>query len=106
MSETQTLAMLGWSADIPPAGLWRLRIVLPSGDYSMVYSEWDQVGPPSLMQRYDALAGLGYAVVEGGPDAWRWGEGLSETGGLMVAATTPIRLLTDREATAQAQGAA
>lgn len=100
---SETLAMLGWSAEIPPAGLWRLRIVLPSGSYSKVYSEWDQVGPPTLMQRYDALASLGYAVVEGGPDAWQWREGLSEEGALLVVATTPLRLLTDGEAATQAE---
>ncbi|MGW1039645.1 DUF6303 family protein [Streptomyces sp. NPDC002547] len=88
-------AGFGWS---PEEGMWVLRLASPELQLEPVAWTWPAVaGPPSLMDRYDALAELGYAVVQGGPEAWRWTEHVDEEGRPYLMALTEVRPLTDRE---------
>ncbi|AVH59718.1 MULTISPECIES: DUF6303 family protein [Streptomyces] len=94
MVDEQTgYAGFGWSPD--NGGEWALHLARPDlSGLSPLSVTWPgQVGPPSLMQRYDALAALGYAVVRGGPEAWTWTEGADEQGNVMLAACTEVRPL-------------
>ncbi|MEU8532079.1 DUF6303 family protein [Streptomyces parvulus] len=94
MAEAVTWAGFGWSGEHE---VWELVLADPETGLTSGL-EWDDgAGPPSLMDRYDALAGLGYAVVQGGPEAWQWVEKLDEEGRLHLYATTEIRPLTAEE---------
>jgi hypothetical protein len=68
-------------------------MVTPDLALSPLGITWPDAGPPSLMQRYDALASLGYAVVEGGPGAWEWTERLGEHGRPLLVGLTAVRPL-------------
>ncbi|MEU2598444.1 DUF6303 family protein [Streptomyces hirsutus] len=70
------------------------------GDLLPVSVGWELPRMPSLMERYDALAVLGYAVVEGGAEAWEWREGTLEDGSAGLLGRALIRPLTPEEATA------
>lgn len=91
-------AIVGWGEHSVPPGMWWLRLIMSDETYSDDVIVWDSPNPPSLLERYDRLAFLGYAALEGGPQAWKWYEELSDRGGLLVAAITRIRPLTDAEA--------
>lgn len=54
--------------------------------------------PPALLARYDALAVLGFAVIEGGTDAWQWREVSADDDGIdRLMALIEIRPLTAEE---------
>lgn len=80
----------GWSG---PDRRWELYIVTPGLERSAAVAWPDVVAPPTLLDRFDALARLGYAVVEGGPEAWEWTERLDEQGRMLLVATTEVRPL-------------
>lgn len=54
--------------------------------------------PVSLVERYDALAAIGFAVVQGGPDAWTWRQATDDQGRTYLVGATAVRPLTDAEA--------
>lgn len=88
-------AALGWDAE-HEGGRWLLRIVSAVGDdvaMSSVGVEWSATmsGPPSLLDRYDALAELGFEVVHGGAEAWAWAEGMTASGCPLLAGHTEVR---------------
>ncbi|MEV6752372.1 DUF6303 family protein [Streptomyces sp. NPDC051214] len=87
-------AALGWDCEYE-GGRWLLRVAYGEGDdleLSTLAADWpDAVGPPSLLDRYDALAALGFEVVEGGPGAWSWVEGMAPGGGLLLAGHAAVR---------------
>ncbi|MEU9641508.1 DUF6303 family protein [Streptomyces sp. NPDC048188] len=96
MNDDVTRAGFGWSGE---DGLWHLRIVRPEIEQSPLEVVWDSAtAPPSLADRYDGLATLGFAVVEGGPAAWVWSEELDDAGRTHLIAVTEVRPLTDEEA--------
>ncbi|MFF5004114.1 hypothetical protein ACFY3G_14865 [Streptomyces phaeochromogenes] len=80
----------GW---FPDRG-WHVQIVPPDYELSPIMVLMPEaVGPPSLAERYDALATLGYVVVRGGPEAWDWLEGVGPMGETFVMAYTEVRPL-------------
>ncbi|MGW1799159.1 DUF6303 family protein [Streptomyces sp. NPDC001984] len=87
----------------PDEGEWRLQT--PRQDLSglsPIAASWpDLAGPPTLLQRYDALAALGLAVVRGGPEAWEWTEGTTDDGAVLLAAVTEVRPLRAEELPAE-----
>lgn len=86
-----TRAGFGWSPDDDE---WVLRIVRPELELSPLAVSWPETtAPPGLMERYDALATLGYAVVEGGPKAWTWAEAMDDEGRAILIAYTEVRPL-------------
>jgi hypothetical protein len=58
---------------------------------------WERPQLPSLMERYDALTYMGYAVAEGGPEAWTWREGAMSDGSPCLLGEALIRPLTPEE---------
>lgn len=59
------------------AGCWSVHVIHgEDGRHTseMAYKWVPGSPPPPLLARYDALASLGFAVVEGGIGAWRWHE--------------------------------
>jgi hypothetical protein len=73
--ETATYASLTWSRDYDDDGCWSLHILDGQGETSPMLARWESSPtPPALLARYDALAVLGFAVVEGGVEAWEWHE--------------------------------
>ncbi|MGV9281642.1 DUF6303 family protein [Streptomyces sp. NPDC003730] len=96
MSNSVIRAGFGWSGE---DGLWHLRIVRPEIEQSPLKLVWDSAtAPPSLADRYDGLASLGFAVVEGGPAAWEWCEEMDDAGRTHLIAVTEVRPLTADEA--------
>ncbi|MDX3400070.1 DUF6303 family protein [Streptomyces sp. ME01-18h] len=96
MNDGVTRAACGWSGEDQR---WHLRIVLPEIVESPVEVFWEgAAAPPTLMDRYDGLADLGYAVVQGGPEAWEWCERLDDAGRTHLIGVTEVRPLTDEEA--------
>ncbi|MEU1117815.1 MULTISPECIES: hypothetical protein [unclassified Streptomyces] len=87
-------AALGWDSECE-GGRWVLRIAYVNGDapaLSTLAVEWpDAAGPPSLLDRYDALAKLGLEVVHGGAEAWAWAEGMSVGGMPLLAGHAEVR---------------
>lgn len=87
-------AALGWDSE-REGGRWVLRIAYANGDepaLSTLAVEWpDAAGPPSLLDRYDALATLGFEVLEGGPGAWSWTEGMTDDGRPLLAGHADVR---------------
>ena len=86
------MATVSWSSADPDR--WELRTVTPDGAISPLVSVWPDPHPPTLLARYDALAGMGFNVLEGGADAWMWNETLTDEGDLLLVASTGIRPLT------------
>lgn len=71
-----------------------MRIVTGSEEFSPVAVQWPRIWPPpSLLERYDGLAQLGFAVVTGGPEAWRWHEEATEQGEFVLGGIADIRPL-------------
>ncbi|MFI6895276.1 hypothetical protein ACIBM4_14280 [Streptomyces sp. NPDC050256] len=71
-----------------------MRIVTGLDQFSPMAVQWTRAWPPpSLLERYDGLAQLGFAVVAGGPEAWRWREETTEQGEFMLAGLADIRPL-------------
>ncbi|MFG3231810.1 DUF6303 family protein [Streptomyces antibioticus] len=90
----------GWSSQ---ERAWVLYIISPGLELSELSVSWPEaVAPPSLLERYDTLAELGYAVVQGGPEAWEWSEVADDRGEVFLLAYAEVRPLTDREVTEQA----
>ncbi|WP_432104879.1 hypothetical protein [Streptomyces sp. bgisy091] len=83
------MASVSWSATEPDR--WELRTITPEGALSALVSVWPTPYPPSLLERYDALAAIGFAVVEGGADAWTWRETLDDDGALLLVGGAGIR---------------
>ncbi|MFJ2259937.1 DUF6303 family protein [Streptomyces sp. NPDC087844] len=91
-------AVLGWSAEEG----WIVKIVRPELELSPLAVTWPgATEPPGLGERYDALAMLGYAVVQGGPEAWDWHEGLGPAGQMFLAAYAEVRLIEAQELSTQ-----
>ncbi|WP_405797231.1 DUF6303 family protein [Streptomyces sp. NBC_01506] len=90
-----TRAAMRWcvdDGDTEPS--WGLHILVDSAEVSLMTARWpDALCPPTLLDRYDALAVLGYAVVRGGPEAWEWLETLDAAGGMFLAAYAEVRPL-------------
>jgi hypothetical protein len=83
-------------------GTWTLHLVDEHGTMSEALITWDPSPVPiPLLSRYDALAAIGFAVVNGGPEAWTWRE-IPEGEGSYFVAVTPVRPLTDAERDASA----
>ncbi|GHC26969.1 MULTISPECIES: DUF6303 family protein [Streptomyces rochei group] len=96
MNDAVTWAACAWSGE---DGMWQLRIIRPEIEVSPMTIVWeDAVRPPTLADRYDGLADLGYAVVTGGPDAWKWTETLDDVGRTYLSGITEVRPLTVAEA--------
>lgn len=86
-----TRAALAWDSR---NGEWSLQIIRPEWTASPMVVSWPATsGPPSLLERYDALAGLGFAVVEGGPQAWEWTEAMDDQGAPLLVGYTAVRPL-------------
>lgn len=86
-----TRAALAWDSGNSE---WSLRIIRPEWTASPMVVSWPVTsGPPSLLERYDALAGLGFAVVEGGPQAWEWTEAMDDQGAPLLVGYTAVRPL-------------
>lgn len=92
---TEHLAVMAWSTLVIPEGAWTLTTVI-DGAGSEAWVNWDDKAPPTLAERKEGLAALGFTVVDDSPDAWTWHEGLREGLGdlLVLAAATKIRPLT------------
>lgn len=91
-------AHVAWSTALDPEGLWYMYITDKHGEQSDLVPTWrTSPTPPPLVERYDALAALGYAVVEGGGEAWEWRERTGEDGREYFVGTTGIRPMTARE---------
>ncbi|WP_327430928.1 DUF6303 family protein [Streptomyces sp. NBC_01236] len=86
-------AFVAWTTHFDPAGGWSLHIADRDGELSPCVVTWDTVAPPSLLARYDALADLGFAVVEGGTEAWTWKEYTADEGTAYFMGETDIRPL-------------
>ncbi|MFE5296411.1 DUF6303 family protein [Streptomyces sp. NPDC056632] len=87
-------AALKWSAE--DGGSWMLHIARPGlEELSPVVARWPGRvwPPPSLLDRYDALEQLGFAVVEGGAEAWHWRESIDPDGEFFLHAATEVRPL-------------
>ncbi|WP_411076651.1 DUF6303 family protein [Streptomyces sp. cmx-10-25] len=92
--EETALAAVRWADPEGGDGGWTLHLVTGDWELSPARARWPEaVAPPSLMSRYDALAALGYAVTEGGPDAWQWQEKLDEDGRMFFFGYTAVRPL-------------
>ncbi|GBQ01038.1 hypothetical protein SSP531S_24680 [Streptomyces spongiicola] len=104
-SPEQVRAVLDWTAPGTggDVGGWCLRIAPSVRELSPVSFVWPPhvTFPPTLMERYDALASLGFAVVEGGAGAWEWHEGTWEDGSVVLMAYTAVRPLTAHDLSAQ-----
>ncbi|MEV0209434.1 DUF6303 family protein [Streptomyces sp. NPDC050788] len=101
MNSTVTRAGIGWAAE---ENAWVLHLVRPELELEPISVAWpEHSGPPSLLDRYDALAELGFAVVQGGPEAWEWVEKADEQGRPYVFGWTEVRPLTDREVAARVE---
>lgn len=87
-------AGLGWDAE-HKGGRWVLRVATAVGEdvrLSTTALEWPSgASLPSLLDRYDALATLGYEVVQGGPGAWTWTEGMTHDGQPLLVGHTEVR---------------
>ncbi|MFC8265398.1 DUF6303 family protein [Streptomyces cinereoruber] len=87
-------AVVSWADPETGEGGWKLHLVTDEWEASPAVASWPEaVGPPSLLDRYDALAALGYTVVEGGPEAWQWRERMQEGGHSCLYAYTSVRPL-------------
>lgn len=96
--EDVRFAALVWSDHTKPGGVWTLSLVTAEGEQSGNYLEWDEgAGLPSLLDRYDALASLGFTVVEGGPEGWRWKEQMDDAGKPLLGGLADIRPLAAAE---------
>ncbi|MET7731220.1 DUF6303 family protein [Streptomyces sp. NPDC005402] len=87
-----------------PDGEWRLFLGLANETVFPINITWSFSRMPSLMERYDALRYLGYAVFDGGPEAWKWQEGALADGSPGLLGVTDIRPLTAAEEQAQPVG--
>ncbi|WP_322984643.1 DUF6303 family protein [Streptomyces sp. S584] len=78
-----------------PAGCWSVHVInengLPTSD--MAYKWVSGSPPPPLLDRYDALASLGYAVVDGGIGSWGWHELPPDRGRTKLVAMADVRRL-------------
>ncbi|MFI0134744.1 DUF6303 family protein [Streptomyces luteogriseus] len=91
-------AFLHWTADRRPTAGWTLRVVDEEGEVSALRCSWDGPSqPPPLLTRYDALATLGFAVREGGTEAWEWREYTDDEGTTYFLGRTEIRQLRAEE---------
>ncbi|MFJ7780090.1 hypothetical protein [Streptomyces yangpuensis] len=87
-----------FSALDSPEGGWTMHLVDEQGVMSDVLMSWPAAASPlTLLQRYDALALVGYAPTVGGVDAWQWREGSSEGIGSYWVGTTAVRPVTAEE---------
>ncbi|MBM7091040.1 hypothetical protein JTP67_21350 [Streptomyces sp. S12] len=89
------VAWLLWGMD-PPApkeGHWLLCLFYEDGERLPAHCVWEGQRVPSLMERYDALAAIGYAVVDGGAEAWGWHETVTEHGTPVLCAEARVRPL-------------
>lgn len=87
-------ALLAWTDHVVPGGAWSLSTMTDSAQQSGCYARWTEPFPPPLAERYDALASQGFAVVQGGPEAWRWREWIGDDGRGYLGALADIRPLT------------
>lgn len=79
-------------------GAWTLHLVDETGRMSAALMQWEPSPVPiPLLSRYDALAALGFTVVEGGARAWTWREAADDGEGSYFVGATPVRPLTDEE---------
>ncbi|MGW4752001.1 DUF6303 family protein [Streptomyces chartreusis] len=100
-SDHPVCALLAWEVSgQDPEGQWRLFLGFDDETVHPVCVGWDFRRMPSLMERYDALAYMGYAVTEGGPEAWRWREAALPDGTAGLLGVADIRPLTLAEADA------
>jgi hypothetical protein len=87
-------AFLHWEDDRRPAPGWTLRVADEDGDVLALTASWSGTPePPPLLTRYDALATLGFAVLEGGTEAWEWREYTGDEGTAYFLGRTEIRQL-------------
>jgi hypothetical protein len=94
-------ALVTWEiSEQAPDGQWRLFLGFEDETVHPVCIGWDFSRMPSLMERYDALTYMGYAVVEGGPEAWHWREGTLSDGSAGLLGVADIRPLTLEETNA------
>jgi hypothetical protein len=102
-SRHPAVALLMWGAETPAdgEGRWRLCLGFEDGTVLPVSVGWEKARVPSLMERYDALAYLGYAVIEGGAEAWKWREGVMDDGSTCLGADALIRPLEAEESAAR-----
>lgn len=95
-------AHVTWSAEKDPAGSWYLYVADKHGESSDLVATWESAPrPPTLLERYDALAVLGFAVVEGGVEAWKWREAAGDDGENYFMGTADIRPLRVHELPAE-----
>ncbi|GAA2218862.1 DUF6303 family protein [Streptomyces indiaensis] len=87
-----------------PDGQWRLFLGHDDESVFPICVGWDFARMPSLMERYDALRYMGFAVCEGGPEAWKWQEGALPNGSAGLLGVTEIRPLTAAEEQARPVG--
>ncbi|MFE9481464.1 hypothetical protein ACFYNM_23010 [Streptomyces spororaveus] len=81
-----------------PDGAWTLHIVDEDGQMTEALMQWPVTAAPlPLLSRYDALALIGFAPIEGGVAAWAWREGCGENGGSYWVGSTAVRPLTAEE---------
>jgi hypothetical protein len=92
MGSTSQLAVLAWTDRVVPG--WTLSTMGRDGEQSDGHLRWEEPAPPTLLERYNALATLGFAVVKGGPGAWRWHEQLGDDGAMFLSAVADVRPLT------------
>ncbi|MGW3646686.1 hypothetical protein [Streptomyces sp. NPDC000878] len=98
MDGTPYLAAVVCSGTYGAPGAWTLHLVTEDGeDMSEALMKWDPSPLPiPLLSRLDALALMGFAVVTGGVDAWKWNERADGDGSYFVG-MTPVRPLRDDE---------
>ncbi|MFD5105710.1 DUF6303 family protein [Streptomyces cinereoruber] len=90
-------AAVACSGSFGKPGTWTLHLVDENGVTSDALMQWEPSPVPiPLLSRYDALALFGFAVVEGGAEAWTWSEA-TEGEGTYFVGVTPVRPLTDAE---------
>ena len=82
------------------AGCWSVHIIDEDGlpTSGMAYKWVPGSPPPPLLDRYDALATLGFAVKEGGIEAWQWHELPPDRGRTKLVALADVRKLGPGEA--------
>ncbi|MEV4863092.1 DUF6303 family protein [Streptomyces ossamyceticus] len=81
--------------DTPDApGPWTLHLIDETDNTTEPLVSWDPSPlPVPLVARYDALASMGFAVVQGGVEAWKWRELDGEDGGTSFMGVTEVRPL-------------
>ncbi|GAA1557100.1 DUF6303 family protein [Streptomyces globosus] len=91
---TPYYAALVCSGTFGEPAAWTLHIVDEDGVMSEALFQWPCCSVPvPLLDRYDALAVIGFAPVTGGVEAWSWNECSREGAGSYFIATARVRPL-------------